>query len=100
MEKCYKSGGCGVYENRSCNECPASKPEYILKEKNVDIYVSTLEGNVKDNYMAIGFSEESSIKNLLFAFFKDYDHTVADLVEYGIYVMTISFTNGRCNAVY
>lgn len=26
---CYKSGGCGVYENRSCNECPASKPEYL-----------------------------------------------------------------------
>lgn len=28
---CYKSGGCGVYENRSCSECPASKPEYANK---------------------------------------------------------------------
>ena len=27
--KCYKSGGCGVYENRGCNECPASKLEYL-----------------------------------------------------------------------
>lgn len=27
--KCYKSGGCGVYENRSCSECPASKPSYL-----------------------------------------------------------------------
>lgn len=26
---CYKSGGCGVYEMRSCSECPASKPEYL-----------------------------------------------------------------------
>lgn len=26
--KCYKSGGCGVYEMRSCSECPASKPSY------------------------------------------------------------------------
>lgn len=29
--KCYKSGGCGVYENRSCYECPASKPEYLKR---------------------------------------------------------------------
>ena len=30
---CYKSGGCGVYENRSCSECPASKPEYLERNK-------------------------------------------------------------------
>ena len=29
--ECYKKGGCGVYENRSCNECPASTPEYAEK---------------------------------------------------------------------
>ena len=28
---CYKSGGCGVYEGMPCNECPASKPEYMRK---------------------------------------------------------------------
>lgn len=28
---CYKSGGCGVYENRSCAECPASKPDYAYQ---------------------------------------------------------------------
>ena len=26
---CYRNGGCGPYENRPCNECPASKPEYM-----------------------------------------------------------------------
>lgn len=26
--KCYRTGGCGPYENRSCSECPASKPIY------------------------------------------------------------------------
>lgn len=31
---CYKSGGCGVYENRSCSECPASRPEYAQREQN------------------------------------------------------------------
>lgn len=29
--QCYRSGGCGPYENRSCSECPASKPEYLAK---------------------------------------------------------------------
>lgn len=29
--KCYKNGGCGVYEMRSCSDCPASKPEYADK---------------------------------------------------------------------
>ena len=28
---CYRSGGCGPYENRSCSECPASKPSYLNK---------------------------------------------------------------------
>lgn len=26
---CYRSGGCGPYESRSCSECPASKPSYL-----------------------------------------------------------------------
>ena len=30
---CYRKGGCGPYENRSCNECPASNPEYADKYK-------------------------------------------------------------------
>lgn len=30
---CYRAGGCGPYENRSCNECPASKPEYLNRDK-------------------------------------------------------------------
>lgn len=29
--KCYKNGGCGVYEMYSCSECPASKPTYRCK---------------------------------------------------------------------
>lgn len=30
---CYRNGGCGPYEMRSCNECPASKPQYLNKDK-------------------------------------------------------------------
>ena len=33
---CYRDGGCGPYEMRSCNECPASKPEY--KKVKCDCY--------------------------------------------------------------
>lgn len=32
---CYREGGCGPYENRSCNECPASKPEYAARKEEV-----------------------------------------------------------------
>lgn len=28
---CYRNGGCGPYEGRACNECPASKPEYVRR---------------------------------------------------------------------
>ena len=28
MMACYRDGGCGPYEMYSCNECPASKPDY------------------------------------------------------------------------
>ena len=31
--RCYRSGGCGPYENRSCTECPASKPSYLERGK-------------------------------------------------------------------
>lgn len=27
--KCYRSGGCGPYEQVPCSECPASHPEYL-----------------------------------------------------------------------
>ena len=30
---CYRKGGCGPYEMRSCNECPASKPEYAQRNQ-------------------------------------------------------------------
>jgi len=26
---CYRNGGCGPYEMYSCNECPASKSDYL-----------------------------------------------------------------------
>lgn len=28
---CYRDGGCGPYEMRSCSECPASKPDYAKR---------------------------------------------------------------------
>lgn len=32
---CYRDGGCGPYEMCSCSECPASKPEYRIRNKGV-----------------------------------------------------------------
>lgn len=28
---CYRNGGCGPYEMRSCGECPASKRDYLKR---------------------------------------------------------------------
>ena len=95
MSKCYRSGGCGPYENRSCNECPASKPEYQLKDKNIDIYVSVLNGEVKDNYMSIAFSEKESVQKVIDAYFKESGHTIKDLDDLGIYVTTTPFVGGK-----
>lgn len=33
MTTCYRAGGCGPFEMYSCNECPASKPEYLKNNK-------------------------------------------------------------------
>lgn len=30
---CYRMGGCGPYEGRSCSECPASKITYLERYK-------------------------------------------------------------------
>lgn len=30
---CYRKGGCGPYEGRSCSECPASKETYLSKSR-------------------------------------------------------------------
>ena len=41
MSMCYRDGGCGPYEMYSCNECPASKPDYLqrnIKKKPKTIY--------------------------------------------------------------
>lgn len=33
---CYRAGGCGPYEMRSCGECPASKESYLRRrEKSI-----------------------------------------------------------------
>lgn len=40
---CYRSGGCGPYEMRSCSECPASKPEYLTSNNK-----SNIGFNIKD----------------------------------------------------
>ena len=40
---CYREGGCGPYEGRSCNECPASKESYLTKTR-----VQQAKENIKD----------------------------------------------------
>lgn len=100
MSTCYKSGGCGYYENRSCNECPASKPEYLLRDKKIDIYVSVLNGEIKDNYMSIAFSEKESIQKVVDAYFEELGHTVVDLNNLNIYVTTTPFIGGKTINIY
>lgn len=40
--KCYRSGGCGPYEQLSCGECPASKPSYLERYMTSDELVKQL----------------------------------------------------------
>ena len=47
---CYKSGGCGVYEMYSCYECPASKPEYLNKNKKYNDVIKNLYALVDAAY--------------------------------------------------
>ena len=97
---CYKkSGSCGVYEMHPCNICPASKPEYKLKEDNINIYVAVLNGDIKDNYMAIGFSQEAAEQNVVNLYFNDNKHSVKDLGE-NIYITTVPFLNGQTAVEY
>ena len=92
---CYRSGGCGPYENRPCNECPASKKEYMLKDKNISIYVAVLNGEIKDNYMAIAFSEKEAKQQVINAYFKEKGHTEKDLEKDDIYITITPFLNGK-----
>lgn len=98
MSKCYRNGGCGPYENRACNECPASKPEYLnrYKKNNEEILVvATIEGENKDGYIAIGNTELEAKKNLLRAFYNEDDHTEEELKEDGCHIVTHTFKNGN-----
>lgn len=100
MNGCYRSGGCGPYENRPCNECPASKSEYLLKDKNISVFVAVLNGEVKDNYMAIAFSRDEVKNKIISLYFKDEDHCEKDLEECGVYITVTEFLNGKTTAVY
>lgn len=43
---CYKNGGCGVYEMNSCSECLASKPEYLERQKKIDMSENKEESKI------------------------------------------------------
>ena len=89
---CYRQGGCGPYEMLSCNECPASKPEYKERYQNNDLYVVSINGENKDNYMAIGSTEQEAKENVLLAFFKEENHTEKELEkDHGCYLTMVKF---------
>lgn len=58
---CYRSGGCGPYENRSCYECPASKPEYIIRAFE-DFDTKKVEAIQKEGVVYIIPTETKPIK--------------------------------------
>ena len=61
---CYRNGGCGPYEGRSCSECPASKPEYASFEKLKEIARSREDKNKVANID--DFAKNASIKIKVF----------------------------------
>jgi hypothetical protein len=97
---CYKSGRCEKYETLSCNKCPANKPEYILKENHINIYVAVINGKVKDNYMAIGLTEENARQNVVNAYFGDTTHNENNLQAVDCYITVTAFINGQTTSVF
>lgn len=95
MSNCYRTGGCGPYENRACNECPASRPEYQLKNWGINIYVAVLNGEIKDNYMTIGLSSEAAVEQIIKAYFGKDGCTEEELNNQGIYINITPFENGK-----
>lgn len=49
---CYRKGGCGPYEGRSCSECPASKETYLNKSK---VQQANDEVKMENNEKLYGF---------------------------------------------
>ena len=95
MINCFKNPKCKNKEDTSCRNCPASSPEFLLKEKNIDIYVAILNGNVKDNYMVIAFSLMEAKSKILNLYFEDDEHCEGDLNKEGIYITITEFLNGE-----
>lgn len=54
---CYKSGGCGVYEMNSCSECPASRPEYLERQKKTDMSESKNVYTTSEDAKILGLFE-------------------------------------------
>lgn len=97
MSPCYRNGGCGPYEMYSCSECPASKKSYLLK--NLNIFVGVINGEVKDDYMAIGLTKDEAIKNCLFAYFSENGHTEKELEDYGCYITITKFDDKKMYSI-
>lgn len=55
---CYRNGGCGPYENRPCNECPASKPEYMRKEILNSAATAPAQNNAKPIKVKVFLNED------------------------------------------
>jgi hypothetical protein len=60
--ECYRNGGCGPYEQRSCSECPASKPEYLTRNTkssigfNIKEFMGVVEAINKPSVIIYGSS--------------------------------------------
>lgn len=95
--KCYRSVGCGPYENRSCSECPASKPEYVSRNQKNQSAESI--DHSKDSFD--GYKDFLSLRRYLFDFWnkhgmdechKSYEWTFELLLSFPNY-----FDNGADN---
>lgn len=85
---CYRKGGCGPYENRSCYECPASKPEYAeryleeeMTNEQEERYVLTPKGIALVCLDHIGVELTDSQLNAFWILFEHYMKKNGYLVE-------------------
>jgi hypothetical protein len=69
-----------------------------LKENS--LFVAVLNGEIKDNYMSYGYSEEQVKQRIIDFYYKEGGHSEEDLEREGIFITITQFENGEIAKVY
>lgn len=81
-----------MWYEKVCEEINLAYKEYMRKNyfiSSQDLYIALARGDEREEYIAIGFTEEQAKINCIKEFFKEDNHTEAELNQSG-YEITVS----------